>query len=54
MKPMDYHSLRAFADSWVLLAMMVFFCVAILWVMRPGSRQHYDDAASIPFKDESQ
>lgn len=49
---MDYHTLRSFADSWVLLAMVLFFVCAVIWVMRPGARKLHDEAASIPFKDE--
>ncbi len=50
---MDYQTLRTFADSWVLLAMVVFFISAVLWVMRPWAKDLHDDAASIPFKDNS-
>lgn len=49
---MDYHTLRSFADSWVLLAMVLFFVSAIAWVMRPSARKMHADAAAIPFKDE--
>lgn len=49
---MDYHILREFADSWFLIVMFSFFAVAILWVFRPGSREHYDEAADVPFKHE--
>lgn len=50
---MDYQSLRTFADSWVLLAMVLFFVGAVLWVMRPGARRLHDEAAAIPFKDKN-
>lgn len=49
---LDYHTLRAFADSWGLLAMFVFFLIAIAWVLRPTASVNYDDAASIPFKED--
>jgi cytochrome c oxidase cbb3-type subunit IV len=51
---MDTYSLmRAFADSWGLLAMFLFFIGAIAFVfLRPGSRQAADDAAAIPFKED--
>jgi cytochrome c oxidase cbb3-type subunit IV len=48
---MDYQTLRTFADSWVLLAMTVFFVGVVIWVMRPSARSLHEDAASIPFKD---
>jgi cytochrome c oxidase cbb3-type subunit 4 len=49
---MDYHTMREFADSWVLLAMAVFFIGVIVFAFRPGSRKHADDAAQIPLKDD--
>jgi cytochrome c oxidase cbb3-type subunit 4 len=49
---LDYHILRAFADSWGLLAMFLFFVGVVLWVMRPSAGKAYDDAASIPFKED--
>lgn len=50
---MDYQTLRTFADSWALLGMTLFFVAMTVWVMRPSARALHDDAASIPFKDES-
>jgi cytochrome c oxidase cbb3-type subunit IV len=47
-----YDALRHFADSWGLLAMMLFFVGAIGWAMRPGARSTHDDARMIPFRDE--
>lgn len=45
---MNYHILREIADSWVLLAMFLFFAGAILWSFRPGSRvAHLESATSI-------
>ena len=49
---MDYHILREIADSWVLLAMVIFFAAACLWAFRPGSRQTHRDTADIPFRNE--
>jgi cytochrome c oxidase cbb3-type subunit IV len=48
----DYHVLRAFADSWGLLAMAIFFVGVVVWVLRPGASSAYKDAASIPFKED--
>ncbi len=48
---MDIYSLlRAFADSWVLLALFLFFAGTFLWAWRPGSRSIHDDAANVPFR----
>ncbi len=49
---MDYHILREIADSWVLLALFVFFIGAVIWAFRPGSRKVHDDTAGIPFRHE--
>lgn len=49
---MDYHILREIADSWVLLALFLFFVGAIFWAIRPGSRRTHDDAAAVVFRNE--
>lgn len=49
---MDYHILREIADSWVLLAMFVFFGAVILWAFRPSSKKTHEDVANIPFRHE--
>lgn len=48
----DYHSMRAFADSWGLLYMTVVFVAVVLWTFRPGSRKAGNDAANIPFRED--
>jgi cytochrome c oxidase cbb3-type subunit 4 len=48
-----YSFLRELADSWVLLAMTLFYLGAILWAFRPGSREVHDDIASIPLRNET-
>jgi len=45
-----YTVFRAFADSWVLLAMFVFFIGVVVWAFRPGSRRIHEDTANIPFR----
>ncbi|HMQ57832.1 MAG TPA: cbb3-type cytochrome c oxidase subunit 3 [Rhizobiaceae bacterium] len=49
---MDYHTLRAFADSWAMLAMLIFFVGMVLWVLRPGASKSMNDAARIPFAED--
>ncbi|WP_296423720.1 cbb3-type cytochrome c oxidase subunit 3 [Yoonia sp.] len=50
---MDTYSLmREIADSWVLLAMALFFLGVIGWAFRPGSRKTHADTANIPFRNE--
>jgi cytochrome c oxidase cbb3-type subunit 4 len=47
-----YSILREFADSWVLLAMVLFFAGVIIFTLRPGSKAVHDDIAQIPFRNE--
>ena len=50
---MDTYSIfREIADSWVLLAMFVFFLATVVWAFRPGSRETHKDIANIPFRHE--
>jgi cytochrome c oxidase cbb3-type subunit 4 len=48
-----YTLLREIADSWVLLAMTLFFLGVIGWVLRPGSSKIYRDTANIPFRNDT-
>jgi cytochrome c oxidase cbb3-type subunit 4 len=48
-----YSFLREFADSWGLLAMMLFFVGAVAFLFRPGAKAMHDDAASIPLRDDT-
>jgi cytochrome c oxidase cbb3-type subunit 4 len=45
-----YTLLREFADSWVLLALTLFFLGTILFAWRPGSRPLHEDAGRVPFR----
>jgi len=47
-----YSLLREFADSWMLLALFLFFIGVVIFVFRPGSTKVYSDVASIPFRHE--
>ncbi|RWB79007.1 MAG: cbb3-type cytochrome c oxidase subunit 3 [Mesorhizobium sp.] len=49
---MEYNLMREFADSWGLLAMALFFVGCIVFALRPGGREHADDAAKIPLQDD--
>lgn len=46
----EYTFLRQFADSWMLLALFLFFVGIIVWVFRPGSKEIYEDTSNIPFR----
>ena len=45
-----YSLLRAFADSWVLLAMTLFFLVLVVWAFLPSQSAARRDASLIPFR----
>ena len=47
-----YTFLRELADSWVLLAMTLFFIAMILWTLRPGSKAAHDDISRIPLRND--
>ena len=49
---LDYHSMRAFADSWGLVFLFAFFVAVIVWVFRPGGKKSSDEASKIPFKED--
>ncbi len=48
-----YSLLRQFADSWMLLAMTLFFLGVVVWAFRPGSKATHKDTADIPFRNET-
>lgn len=45
-----YTALRAFADSWALLAMTLFLLGMVAWVFRPAARRRHHDAATAIFR----
>lgn len=47
-----YESLRQFADSWGLVAMLVCFAACAVWPFRPGARNANDAAANMIFEDD--
>ncbi|WP_209424911.1 cbb3-type cytochrome c oxidase subunit 3 [Pararhodobacter sp. SW119] len=47
-----YTLLRAFADSWHLLFMTLFFIGVVIWAFRPGSRKVHDETSSMIFRNE--
>ena len=47
-----YSLLRQFADSWMLLALMLFFIGVVIWVFLPSRREVHDDAAQVIFRNE--
>ncbi|MFD1913336.1 cbb3-type cytochrome c oxidase subunit 3 [Halodurantibacterium flavum] len=47
-----YTLLRAFADSWMLLFMTLFFVGVILFAFRPGSRRVHQETAGMIFRND--
>lgn len=47
-----YSLLREFADSWMLLLLVMVFLGVLVWAWRPGSRKLHDDAAASIFRNE--
>ena len=45
-----YETLRHFADSWGLAAMVVVFLALVAWPFRPGAREDNEAAANMIFK----
>ncbi|MGB8813169.1 MAG: cbb3-type cytochrome c oxidase subunit 3 [Paracoccaceae bacterium] len=48
-----YSFLRAFADSWALLALTALFLGVVFFAFRPGSRKVQDEAANLIFRNEN-
>jgi len=48
----SYSILREIADSWGLLAMVIFFLDVVVYALRPGSKKVHDDIAQIPFRND--
>ena len=51
---MTYETIRHFADSYGLAAMVVLYLVLAFWALRPGARAHHDAAAAMIFVDETE
>jgi cytochrome c oxidase cbb3-type subunit 4 len=47
-----YETMRHFADSWAMLAMLIFFVAVVLTVFRPGARRGAEEAAKIPLRED--
>jgi len=47
-----YTAMRAFADSWGLLYMVLIFLGVCFFAFRPGSKEIYDEQARIPLNEE--
>ncbi|MEJ6399064.1 cbb3-type cytochrome c oxidase subunit 3 [Yoonia sp. 208BN28-4] len=48
-----YTLLREIADSWVLLAMFMFFLGVGVWAFLPSQARNREDASLIPFRNDN-
>ena len=48
-----YETLRHFADSWGLAAMVVAYLALMLWPFRPGLKDRNETAANMIFAEDS-
>lgn len=49
---MDYETLRTFAATWGLVALVAMFAVAVAYALWPRNRSRFRDAARIPLKED--
>jgi cytochrome c oxidase cbb3-type subunit 4 len=47
-----YTALRTFADSWALLAMMLFLIGMVAWIFRPAAARRHEEAATAIFRND--
>lgn len=47
-----YTFLRAFADSWHLLFMFLFFIAVVVYAFRPGSRKVHEETSNMIFRND--
>lgn len=48
-----YTIMREFADSWMLLAMVLFFLGVVLWTLRPSAKRTHREISEIPLRNDS-
>jgi len=49
---MEYETLRHLADTWGLVFLITAFLGVIVWVLRPGVSELYEESARIPLKED--
>ena len=47
-----YESMRHFADSCAMLAMMIFFIGTVVAIFLPGAKRRAEEAAKIPLRED--
>jgi cytochrome c oxidase cbb3-type subunit IV len=51
---MTYDTLRHFADTWGLLAMLIIFVSVLIFAVRPGAGETYSRIARLPLEDDKE
>ncbi|MCY4230186.1 MAG: cbb3-type cytochrome c oxidase subunit 3 [Alphaproteobacteria bacterium] len=49
---MDYESVRSFAATWGLVALVIMFLVAVAYALWPRNRARFRDAAHMPLRED--
>lgn len=49
---MNYEQVSHFAQTWGLLYLVVLFVGMLIYALRPSSRDKFEQAAQIPFKED--
>jgi cytochrome c oxidase cbb3-type subunit IV len=49
---MTFETVSTFSQTWGLVYLFVLFLGVLFYALRPGSKKKFNDAASIPFKED--
>lgn len=49
---MTFETVSHFAQTWGLIYLIILFIGMLVYVMRPGAKKKFEDAANIPFKED--
>jgi cytochrome c oxidase cbb3-type subunit IV len=48
---MTFENVSVFSQTWGLIYLVVLFLGVMIYALRPSAQKKFDDAASIPFKE---
>ncbi len=49
---MDYQTVSEFAKTWGLVYMVVLFLGVLIYALRPGAKEKFDEAARMPLRED--
>jgi cytochrome c oxidase cbb3-type subunit 4 len=49
---MDFETIAGFSKTWGLVYLVVLFAGVLIYALRPGAKQTFEDAARIPLKED--